>query len=212
MSQQINLFSPLFRKQKKLFTAVAMAQAVGFMIVALALFYGYARFQVGHLERQLAVSDGQLKGALEKIKALPGANSGSEEEKKLDLQIAELDAKLAATEQLIAQSGDGERARSYIEPLRALARQRLDGVWLTSISLAGDAGDLSLSGRALQAALVPQYIEHLRRDEAMNGRRFSTLAIERRPPAKAGAPAAAEQLGGEDAVSFRLLASDVQEN
>jgi hypothetical protein len=212
MSQQINLFSPLFRKQKKLFTAVAMAQAVGFMIVALALFYGYARFQVGHLERQLAVSDGQLKGALDKIKVLPGANSGSEEEKKLDLQIAELDAKLVAIEQLIAQSGDSERARSYVEPLRALARQRLEGIWLTSISVTGDSGELSLSGRALHAALVPQYIEHLRGDEALGGRRFSTLAIERRPPAKAGTPAAVEQLGGDDAVSFRLLASDVREN
>jgi hypothetical protein len=212
MSQQINLFSPLFRKQKKLFTAVAMAQAVGLMIVALALVYGYARFQVGHLERQVAISDSQLKGALEKIKALPGVNAGAEEEKKLDVQIAELDARAAATEQLIAQSGDGGRARSYIEPLRALARQRLEGVWLTSISLAGDTGELSLSGRALQAALVPQYIEHLRRDEVMSGRRFSTLAIERRPPAKAGAAPAEGQVGGDDAVTFRLLASDAQEN
>ncbi len=44
MSQQINLFNPLFLKRRKHFSAVTMAQALGVLIVGLAAFYGFARY------------------------------------------------------------------------------------------------------------------------------------------------------------------------
>src|SRR4051812_33188494 len=57
MSQQINLYSPLFRKQKKLFTALAMVQALGIVVIALVGLYGYARVQVTELAGQARDSD-----------------------------------------------------------------------------------------------------------------------------------------------------------
>ena len=46
MSQQINLYGPAFRKEKKPFTALAMVQALLLVLVALMVLYVYARFQV----------------------------------------------------------------------------------------------------------------------------------------------------------------------
>jgi Tfp pilus assembly protein PilN len=200
LSQQINLYSPLFRKQKKLFTAQAMLHALALVLVALMILYVYARFQVTTLARQATGFDEQVRAGLERVKTMPGAPVAADE-KQLDARIAELQARLQGAEQLLGQAGLSHASSGYAEPLRALARQRLEGVWLTSVTLAGDAGELSLSGRALRTELVPRYIDRLTRDPALRGRRFATLAIERDPPAKsadASAPSAPES------VVFRL--------
>ena len=49
MSQQINLFNPVFLKQKKYFSVIAMGQALAMIAVGSALFYGYANYQVQQL-------------------------------------------------------------------------------------------------------------------------------------------------------------------
>lgn len=201
MSQQINLYSPLFRKQKKLFTSSAMAQALGLMLVALVLFYAYSRHQVLALERQASESQRQVQAGLERVKRIPGPLPATDA-KLLEQRVAELEAQLQANEQLLTQADPSQSPREYLAPLQALARNRLDGVWLTDISLAGASGELSITGKAAQAELVSRYIERLARDPALRGRRFSTLALERdtAPPAKGTAPAPGT-------FGFRLLAS-----
>ena len=207
MSQQINLYSPLFRKQKKLFTALAMAQALGIVIIALVALYGYARVQVTELAGQARDSDTQVQTGLERVKKIPAV--APVDEKQLDARIIELEAKAQTTEQAAGTTTGLRGHQGYAEALRALARQRLEGVWLTSITLAGESGDLSLVGKALRADLVPQYIDRLTKDPAMQGRQFSTLAIERQAPAK---PVAGSETGSaSDAVVFRLMAAAAAE-
>lgn len=202
MSQQINLYSPLFRKQKKLFTALTMVQALGIVSVALVALYGYARVQVTELAGQAKDSDAQLQAGLERVKKIPAVVPV--DEKQLDARIVELETKAQATEQLAGATTGPRGRQGYAEALRALARQRLEGVWLTSITLAGESGDLSLVGKALRADLVPQYIDRLTKDPAMQGRQFSTLSIERPTPAK---PVAGSETGSaSDAVTFSLMA------
>ena len=52
MTQQINLFNPVFLKQKKYFSLVPMLQALGLIVLGSALFYGYAAYQVKLLTKQ----------------------------------------------------------------------------------------------------------------------------------------------------------------
>jgi len=199
VSQQINLYSPLFRRQKKLFTAQAMLHALALVLVALMILYVYARFQVTTLARQARVSDEQVRAGLERVKGMPGAPVALDD-KQLDARIAELEARRQAAEQLLAQAGLSRSSGAYAEPLRALARQRLEGVWLTSVTLSGESGELSLAGRALRPELVPRYIDRLTRDPAMHGRRFATITIERDAPAKQAEGAAPPP----ESVAFRL--------
>ena len=42
MSQQINLFNPLFLEKKKYFSAVTMTQALGLIVLGMAGFYTFA--------------------------------------------------------------------------------------------------------------------------------------------------------------------------
>src|ERR1039458_9256542 len=52
MSQQINLFNPIFLKQKKIFSAVNMVDTLVLLLVAVAVFYGYASIETLNLDRQ----------------------------------------------------------------------------------------------------------------------------------------------------------------
>jgi len=180
-----------------------MVQALGLLLVLLSAFYVYAHHQVGVLERQSLSFDEQVKAGLERVKALAGATPPADD-KALDTRIAELEGRLHANEQLLGQTVSARSEQGYVAPLRALARHRVEGVWLTTITLEGDSGELSLIGRALRPELVPEYIDRLTNDPAMRGRRFATLSIEREPAPKpaAGAPAASS-----DVVVFRLMAS-----
>ena len=207
MSQQINLYAPSFRKPKKHFTARTMLEATVLVIVGLATLYVYARFQVNALAREARVFDERVRVGLERVKQLPGAPAAPDD-KPLDARIAQLDSQLRSAEQLLGQPGMSRSDTSYAEPLKALARHRVEGVWLTSITLAGDGGELSLAGRALRAELVPQYIARLSNDPAMRGRRFATLAIERDAPAKKdGAPKGEVAAKAPESVAFRLSAT-----
>lgn len=207
MSQQINLYAPSFRKPKKRFTARTMLEALVLVLAGLITLYVYARFQVNALTREASVFDERVRVALERVKKLP-STAVAPDDKPLDARIAELDSRLQAAEQLLGQPGMSRSSTSYVEPLKALARHRVEGIWLTSITLAGDGGELSLVGRALRADLVPQYIARLSSDPAMRGRRFATLAIQRDAPAKAeGAPRDEAAPRTPESVAFRLSAT-----
>jgi hypothetical protein len=73
----------------------------------------------------------------------------------------------------------------YSEYLRAFARQTVQGLWLTSIQIAEGGGQLTMSGRALQADLVPVLIGRLKQESVLRGRPLEGLAITRSTAGKA---------------------------
>ena len=61
MSQQINLYSPIFRKQTKVFSATTMLQGLALMVVVIAVFYYYMAAQSSLLELRAAQSAQQAR-------------------------------------------------------------------------------------------------------------------------------------------------------
>ncbi|HEY0491200.1 MAG TPA: MSHA biogenesis protein MshI, partial [Telluria sp.] len=60
MSQQINLFNPVFLKQRKVFSSVAMARALGVLLVGALAMVAYGKQHVSALEKELQTVNGQL--------------------------------------------------------------------------------------------------------------------------------------------------------
>jgi hypothetical protein len=69
--------------------------------------------------------------------------------------------------------------RGFAGRLAALARQQLDGLWLTGVTFTADAGDLTLSGGATRAELVPTYLERLANEAALAGTQLQSIEIRR---------------------------------
>lgn len=181
MSQQVNLYSPLFRKQKKVFSAVAMAQALALVVLGVAAFYAYIALQSSLLEIRVADSGQQMRSELERLKVYSASESPEVRAKALAGQRKKLEAALAErnrTAQALADSGLG-RGEGYSEALRALARLSMDGVWLTRVQFAEKDGEVAIAGRATHPELIAAYLERLRKEEALRGQAFSRLEIRR---------------------------------
>lgn len=198
MPQQINLYSPIFRKQQKVFSATTMLQGVVLIVVVVGVFYYALSLQSSLLEIRASDSARQLQGELERLKAYGVRESPAERAKALAERKKALEASLASQTLALKafESGALGRAEGYAPLLRSLARVSVAGVWLTRIHVAEGSGELSLAGRATRAQLVPVYLERLRAEEALRGQTFSRLEV-----ARVAAP-------GQAFVEFALVAGE----
>ena len=80
--------------------------------------------------------------------------------------------------------------------LEALARQSVDGLWLTGMVLRQD--DVVLKGRALQPQLIPVYVQRLDREPSLQGRAFRALEVVR--PLEKPGRAASAAVDGDDSL------------
>lgn len=184
MSQQINLYSPVFRRQSKVFSALTMLQGLGIIVVVVAVFFWTISAQTSLLGIRAADSARQLQGELERLKAHGVSATPAERARLAAERKKTLEASLAGQTKVL-QAFDGGalgRTEGYSDMLRALARRSMEGVWLTRIEFADRSGELSLAGRATRAELVPAYLERLRGEAALRGQGFSRLEVTR--PAK----------------------------
>ena len=185
MSQQINLYSPIFRKETKVFSATTMLQGLGLIVLVVAVFYYYMSAQSSLLELRAAESAQQLKSELERLKVYGAQASPAERLRALAERRKALEATLGTQTQALEglKAGAFGRSEGYSATLRALARVSVEGVWLTRVDFSEDGGELSLAGRALRADLVPAYLARLRADPALRQQDFTRLEVKRPAPA-----------------------------
>jgi MSHA biogenesis protein MshI len=91
---------------------------------------------------------------------------------------ADADADVVALEALATRltAGTLGRREPFAESLRALARARTDGVWLTGIRLA-HGGALTLEGKALDAERLPQFLAALQHESHFAGAEFARIEM-----------------------------------
>ncbi len=180
MSQQINLFNPIFLKQRKYFSTVAMLQALGLLLLGSTLVAIYANFQVSALSKQAAISTAQLSTSQAQLAKITAEYGPRQKNKALENQLQQAEAEMQSLKQVfnVLQKGDMGNTKGYSGYFRAFSRQIVDGVWLTSVSLVGAGNEVELQGRALQPDLVPTYMNHLKREPVMQGKSFGTLEMQ----------------------------------
>jgi len=193
MSQQINLFTPVFLKQPKYFSAVTMAQALAAVFVGALGIYAYTAYQNNTLEQVAKASETELKLRREQLVKFGSEYSSSGSSKVLDDEVARAEARLKSRQELLAnlRGGDDTVTEGFSRYLSALSRRNLPGVWLTGFTLGGKGSPVMLKGRALRADLVPPYLQSIGSDETMRGRSVSELRLEAKEEAATPAPSAA---------------------
>ena len=191
MSQQINLFNPVFLTQKKYFSVLTMLQALGLIVLGSVLFYGYALYQVAQMSKQTeemgkryATEQARLVNFTNEFSPQRSTQMLEEEQKHLESQLAVQEIQLS-----LLKTGALGNTKGYSEYMRAFARQAVYGLWLTAFDIAGDGAQMSLSGAALNPQLVPVYIQRLGKEKIMRGKTFATLQMQR-PKREADRPVA----------------------
>jgi hypothetical protein len=197
VTQQINLYDPRFRAQKKHFSAATLVLALAsLLVVSIGLQALYVR-QNRALQATLADSDRRLATLREQMVRFSTDYSAQGRSTALADEVARVEERLRARRELLAgmRSGGGGNVEGFSPYLAALARQTMNGVWLTGIAIGGKADELVLKGRVLDSELVPAYIGQLNKEEPFAGRTVSELRLmAKSEPAKpAGAPPSASR-------------------
>ena len=180
MSQQINLFNPIFLKQRKYFSLLTIFQALGLIVLGSLFFYGYALYQVGQLKQQSEESTKRFNAEQARLTRYTAEFSPQQANQTLQTEVWRLEKELAEQTRMVdtLKSGSVGNTTGYSQYMRAFSRQVVQGLWLTGFKVTGDAAQISLSGGVLDPELLPIYIQRLGRERAMQGKSFSTLQMQ----------------------------------
>ena len=184
MSQQINLFNPIFLKQKKYFSVVTMLQALLLIVLGSMLFYGYAWYQVQQLAKQTLEMTKRYEAEQKRMVNYANEFSPQRAKQVLDEELKTLEAQTRTQDTLLdtLKSGAIGNTQGYSEYLRAFARQSVRGLWLTGFSINGDGAQMSLQGAVTNPQLLPAYIQRMNREPVMRGKSFAALQMKQPAP------------------------------
>ncbi len=187
MRQEINLYQPIFRKQKKVFSSKALLQASALVVAGLLLVYGYGVWRLQGLEEELLALQGQRQAASQRLEKLAKQFPQREKSRVLEAELQRLtrDVRLRRkVEQLLTSGAYGNR-KGFSEPLAALARQHIAGLWLTNVEISEVSKGVGLAGSAVDPKLVPKYVQRFSNEPSLAGMRFQHLRVDRPEPESA---------------------------
>lgn len=180
MSQQVNLYQPIFRKQKRKFSAMAILQATVLMVLGIGLMYGYTQWQVRQLRGEVANTEKQLAGLTKRLDDITRQFGERLQSKELQARIQEVQAQLVEKQQLrVVLSSARFNTQGFSDYFIAFARQHQSGVWLTGLDITGAADQMTLKGRSINPELVPRYLQRLSNEQRLSGIEFRTFQMSR---------------------------------
>ena len=184
MPQQINLYNPAFEAQRALLSFKGAVTGWAVVAALVVVFAGYQMISLRSLERQERDLARQVAAAQADAQRLGGAMTSRRHDSRISEEVARLEGEVKGRQEIMnrLRSGGLGDTRGYSEHLKAFARQSFEGVWLTGLSIATAGRDVSIEGRALQAAYVPSYLKRLNGENAMQGHPFSELLIQEPAP------------------------------
>ncbi|MGD8483792.1 MAG: PilN domain-containing protein [Thioalkalispiraceae bacterium] len=179
--QQINLYQAEFRKQKQPLDAKLLINVVIVVSVLLVMVYGFnywsllqARQQLGQLHQQKTSAEQQLVELKKTHQPLLKNPRLAEDIKRYQSWV---DTRQQALNILSAKSFGN--TQGFAEYFSGLARQKIDGLWLTGLSFAEGGRQLGLQGSALKPELVPRFLQRLSGESVFTGTRFHSLVMSR---------------------------------
>jgi MSHA biogenesis protein MshI len=177
--QQINLFNEQFEETTQRFTARTMAIGAGVLALSVAGAGIHANMGVASLQREADAGAARLDKVQKRLAAVNAEYTPRPKDPKLDGELEEANVQLDALHRVAdtIQRGELGNTRGYAEYFRALARQRVEGLWLTGVSIGGAGQDIGVRGRALDPALVPGFLGRLRNEQVMQGTPVGSLQI-----------------------------------
>lgn len=194
--QQINLYQPIFRHQRQVFSASMMLSLTGAVAVALLAIYANGLWQVIGLEAEAVQLEGREKAYSAQLARLDPTSS-TQRRREVERELEELNTRLFDQQKLveILREQPLGGTEGFSAQLAALARRHTNGLWLTELRIHGAGRSLELVGKTIRPDLVPEYLLSLGKEQALAGQRFERMQIER--------------ADGEPTVSFRVTGREV---
>lgn len=181
MSQQINLYQPIFRQQQKVFSAATLGQIVAIITLGLGLIYGFGRWQTNRLASDVELLEAQRDHAQQQFDALNADISARKDDTRLKVEIERAELELRSKQQLMTWLGDREtpRGSGFSGYLTGLARQYRNDLWVQGLIVSDNGRVVTLTGGSRDPAAVVRYLRRLGQEPAFEGLEFRSVSFER---------------------------------
>lgn len=212
MSQQINLFNPIFLKQEKHFSAMTMLQALAIILLCGILLTIYTAYQLSSLKNEAQHTAAQLQLTQNQLAKVTAEYGPKQKDVKLEEKMQRMAADVESLQRVstVLKKGEFGNTDGYADYMSAFARQIINGVWLTGFTIQGAGNDLSIQGGALRPELVPAYLSRLKSEAVMQGASFATLEMSLpKAPADQAAKTGEQKLPPATYINFNLHSSAV---
>ena len=179
MRQQVNLYLPIFRQRRAVFSTVAMVQLSAVFLSGLLAIYLFGVYQGRVLDRQLTRLEAAAAAEAASVERLRERYPKPTRSRILERELTQLEREQAQKAQLVELLSEDElgNSKGFSAYLSGLARQRIDGLWLTLVHLEEGGRQVGLRGVAVRDPLVPRFIARLGGIEAFLGTEFAEVKL-----------------------------------
>lgn len=181
MEQQVNLFHPIFRTPKTVFSLRAILLVLGVLLAGLGLVTMATQWKHGVLQNERQQLEARRAQATQRLQSLNDNLGPRQSDPLLAEQLADLQAvrqqKLESLQ--VLSQGNVDESSGFSSYLDALAQRRIKGLWLNNILIDDGGLSLTLAGRTHHQALVPAYLELLAQEQVYAGKQFAELRLDR---------------------------------
>lgn len=188
MNQQVNLYLPEFRPSRDWLTAANLLIVTAVVCLLLAGVSGYDQWRLGQLQQQQSRLQSQLDQQTRETEALEQQLEQREGNARLEQELETRRERLQRTSSLLdfLQGARLGNTIGFSPMMKDLARASFDGLWLTGVDIRDGGDTVSLAGRALRSAMVPDFIGRLSNGESeLHSRRFNRFLGQRGEEASA---------------------------
>jgi hypothetical protein len=185
--QEINLYQPVSKGVRGALSARSTGITFGLVATALLGIWGFAWWQVDHLNDAVQVVRNQ-QDAQAAMSAAQGPQLDALTDEELDALVAKLNGSVESKSlalSLLAQETGGAPP-GFSRRLRAFGARHIDGIWLDRLTLGRTVESVSVSGSTLSPDSVPRYLRSLAQDPALRGGQIDDFVIEKPADKKAG--------------------------
>ena len=179
--QQVNLFQDELKTQKLKYSASMLLQISVVLIVVLSAVAGFSYFQLQQHQISLAEHQQKQKIAMADLQTIQSELSLRRKDAALARRIVQKTKELSNKQKVlnILSRDEFGNTKGFIGHVSGLARQRVEGLWLTKIRIASGGTDVSLNGTTSKPSLLPKYLQRLSSEKAFSGTEFQSLLMTR---------------------------------
>lgn len=179
MVQQINLLTPILLKPKRYFSALAMLQSLGLLLLVGLAFALWLSLQAKQANTEFvaaqARSVAEQQRLVQALALLPSAINAAQLQQRIN-QLDEDNLQLQQTLDALTRGVAPEGAR-HSDLLRLLAQSVPPSIWLSD--LRWQTGRLELSGATLEPAAVQRWLKSLAQQPLLAALPLGTVKVEK---------------------------------
>ncbi len=179
--QQVNLYQDELKKPKLRYSALTLLQLMLAVLLLMSLFTAYSWYQLQQNRQEFALQQQKQQQAMARLQKIQAELALRKKDARVAQLLKDKERELKNKQKVlnILSRDEFGNTRGFIGQMSGLARQRLEGLWLTRIRISNGGTDVALYGTTYRASLLPRYLQRLTAEKSFTGTEFESMLLAR---------------------------------